>query len=136
MADCELNYLRLLGLCPALDAVDMHSFVLDDRRQRRFIIRVLERFRYTIELEIAEQAPSQAAWLGLPVMRVRLYQDARLAEVVGFHGVSRVHPRYPYPNRVMHQPDEKAQWNRFLAEWLSIVADTGYAVSEPFVAID
>ena len=140
MADCELNYQRLLGLCPGLDAADRHSFAVDGRgdtaRHRRFVVRVLDRAPYTLEVEIAEQTAAQVPWLNLPLMRVRLYRDAGLAEVVGFDGVNRIYPRYPYPNRVMHQPDEKAQWNRFLAEWLALVADAGLAVNSSFVAID
>jgi len=138
MADCELNYRRLLGLCPDLDTADRHIFVLDacgsSDRRREFVVRVRDRAPYTLEVEIAEQTPAQAPWLNLPLIRVRLYRDAELAEVVGFDGVHRIYPRYSYPNRVMHQPDEKAQWNRFLAEWLALVADAGYAVNASFAA--
>ncbi|HCK27104.1 MAG TPA: DUF1249 domain-containing protein, partial [Alcanivorax sp.] len=40
--------------------------------------------------------------------------------------------RYPYPNSHMHQRDEKAQWNRFLGEWLAHVHDFGRASGEPW----
>ena len=56
---------------------------------------------------------------------VRLYHDARLAEVTEARPFRRVNARYAYPNRNMHQRDEKAQWNRFLAEWLRHVHDHG-----------
>lgn len=140
MADCELNYRRLLGLCPDLQVADRHTFAVDDPgntgRRRRFVVRVLERAPYTLELEIAEQTHALVPWLNMPLMRVRLYRDAGLAEVVSFDGVRRVYPRYVYPNRQMHQPDEKAQWNRFLSEWLALVADAGYAESSSHVAIE
>ncbi len=136
MADCELNFQRLLTLCPGLDETLVVRIAIPGRDGREFVIRVLDRARYTTELEIHEGGQPAVPWLALPAMRVRLYHDARLAEVVGFDGVWRVRPRNPYPNRVMHQPDEKAQWNRFLAEWLSSVADSGYAVTRPFVTID
>ncbi|MBT8149178.1 MAG: DUF1249 domain-containing protein [Gammaproteobacteria bacterium] len=52
-------------------------------------------------------------------MAVRLYHDVRLAEVIAFSGKRSALASYEYPNEVMFQPDEKAQQNRFLAEWLS-----------------
>ncbi len=64
-------------------------------------------------------------------MRVRMYHDARMAEVVSCAGVRRVEPRYAYPNERMHQPDEKAQWNRFLADWLALGIDHGHALALP-----
>ncbi|MGL6349457.1 MAG: DUF1249 domain-containing protein, partial [Aeromonas sp.] len=32
--------------------------------------------------------------------------------------ISRLQPSYDYPNKKMHQRDEKEQVNLFLAEWL------------------
>ena len=136
MADCEANYARLRRLFPAMGARDHHSVALDDRGDRHFVLRVLERSPYTSLVEVVERAPEPWPWLGFPAMRIRLYHDARLAEVVGFDRVGRIRPRYPYPNAVMHQPDEKAQWNRFLAEWLSMALGSGYAVSSPHEFVD
>jgi uncharacterized protein YqiB (DUF1249 family) len=136
MADCEANYARLRRLFPAMDSRDHHGFALADRGDRHFVLRVLERSPYTSLIEVAERAPGRRPWLWFPAMRVRLYHDARLAEVVGFDGVGRVRPRNPYPNKVMHQPDEKAQWNRFLAEWLSMAMGSGYAVGSPHAFVD
>jgi uncharacterized protein YqiB (DUF1249 family) len=136
MADCEANYVRLRRLFPAMDDVDGQVFSVDDRGGRQFAIAVLERSPYTSLIEVAERIREPAPWRCFPVIRVRLYHDARLAEVVGFDRTRRIRPRYPYPNRVMHQPDEKSQWNRFLAEWLSIAIHTGYAVDSPYEFID
>lgn len=60
-------------------------------------------------------------------MTVRLYHDARLAEVTAADRFRRVPARHDYPNPAMHQPDEKQQWNRFLAEWLRHLRDHGRA---------
>ena len=58
-------------------------------------------------------------WLPVPQLEVRVYHDARMAEVVSAENARRLHIRYPYPNAAMHQPDEKSQLNLFLGEWLS-----------------
>jgi len=51
-------------------------------------------------------------------MAVRLYLDARMAEVVSC-GAERVRLlKYAYPNEHMYSPDEKNQINRFLGKWL------------------
>jgi uncharacterized protein YqiB (DUF1249 family) len=42
-----------------------------------------------------------------------------MAEVVCRKQRSQLRGSYRYPNRQMHQPDEKAQLNRYLSEWLS-----------------
>ncbi|HET8711668.1 MAG TPA: DUF1249 domain-containing protein [Spongiibacteraceae bacterium] len=114
LAECEANYWRLERL--------LHAFREDDRRfaldsQVQMHVRVVERSPYTTLLEI-EQVQTAIAAL-TQGLSVRVYHDAQLAEVVAFAHLRRVQPRYDYPNPAMHQPDEKAQWNRFLGEWLS-----------------
>jgi len=42
----------------------------------------------------------------------------RMAEVCAAQQISRLQPRYDYPNKNMHQRDEKEQVNLFLADWL------------------
>lgn len=113
-AECEANYWRLDRL--------LHAFREDDRlfaigSHLHMHIYVKERSPYTTLLEIV-QAPTAIASL-VPCLNVRVYHDAQLAEVVSFAQLRRVLPHYDYPNPAMHQPDEKAQWNRFLGEWLS-----------------
>jgi hypothetical protein len=53
-------------------------------------------------------------------MSIRLYHDARAAEVISSQGIRQVKPRYDYPNTNMHQEDEKQQINQFLNEWLHL----------------
>lgn len=136
MADCEANYARLRQLFPAMDRSDRHHFGLPGGDEQIFVLRVLERSPYTCEVEIARLGSGGSRWLTFPAIKIRLYHDARLAEVVGFNRVRRIKPCYPYPNSDMHQPDEKAQWNHFLAEWLSICIHNGYAVDSPYEFAD
>lgn len=55
-----------------------------------------------------------------PRMSIRLYHDARMAEVISSQDIHQVKPRYDYPNKHMHQQDEKQQINQFLNEWLHL----------------
>lgn len=129
-AECEANYWRLEKL--------LHAFREDDRcfaigEHLQMHIWVQERSPYTTLLEIA-QAPTAILSLA-PSLSVRVYHDARMAEVIAFAHLRRPLPRYDYPNPAMHQPDEKSQWNRFLGEWLSHCLQHGVPMDRPLSEI-
>jgi uncharacterized protein YqiB (DUF1249 family) len=53
-----------------------------------------------------------------PVVKVRLYHDAKMAEVISAQNIGSLQPSYRYPNIKMYQKNEKEMVNIFLAEWL------------------
>ena len=117
MTQCEENYARLLPLMKALGERDsMAVDVGHDLHPHTLQMRVLERSPYTTTVRLEDQELLET----LPASRltVRMYHDARLAEVTEARPFRRVNARYAYPNRNMHQRDEKVQWNRLLAEWV------------------
>ena len=61
---------------------------------------------------------------------MRLYHDARMAEVCVSQQISRLQSSYHYPNEKMHHRDEKEQCNHFLAEWLRFCLAHGYGAFE------
>ncbi|WP_158527238.1 DUF1249 domain-containing protein [Pelagibaculum spongiae] len=95
----------------------------------RLLIKVTQRCRYTTMLEL-QQPQKQAFWLPDIVMQLRLYHDARLAEVTGYQNVRNIKTCYEWPNPKMLQPDEKVQQNQLLAEWLELCLQHGW-LSEP-----
>lgn len=139
---CESNYLLLIRLTQNLDTVgsEVH-FAISERLH--YCIRILEVTRYTCVAEVeqhqekmgdlghlaAENAQESLAIKKLltPKIQVRMYHDARLAEVTTSQGVNRLKARYDYPNDKMHQPDEKYQSNAFLGHWLHICLQYGMA---------
>lgn len=137
MAQCELNYARLQRLLPGSCAGARRSAVSREAREVRvgeglwFSIVTVDAGPYTTTVRIDQRrAEGAPALLSAPHLTVRIYHDARLAEVVGFCERRRVWPRYDYPNADMLQPDEKAQWNRFLGEWLSLCLHHGWVGEE------
>jgi uncharacterized protein len=133
MAECDANYLRLMKLFPRLREADVSEFgIVLSAQPHRVQLRVTERGPYTTTVEI-RQLP-RAPWNHRPLMVVRLYHDARSAEVAECHGARHFRAVYDYPNRQMHLPDEKAQVNRFLTEFLSMCLHHGVAVTEPVSA--
>lgn len=117
---CEANYARLMRLLP-----NMRS----GHQARRVALSQGEHLLGVLNLEVQESCPYTTTlcvrqehslpWLPVPQLEVRVYHDARMAEVIGAENARRLNIRYPYPNAAMHQPDEKSQLNLFLGEWLS-----------------
>ncbi|WP_220495604.1 DUF1249 domain-containing protein [Oceanospirillum sediminis] len=131
MAECEGNYIRLLKLLPDLDENDQWQFTVSDNAMHLgdLAIKVTERSKYTTLLRIWHQ-DDWGGWLQQPELSVRMYHDARLAEVVGYQKQRHFDGRYRYPNPRMRQPDEKMQINQFLAEWLNHLQQFGHS-AEP-----
>lgn len=116
-AVCEANFYRLRQLMPDMAETDESHIVLDAAGEpQRLVLQVLERCPYTTTLRLRHEKQHQ--WLTPPSMEVRLYHDARMAEVIVVHQRRRFRSVYPYPNEQMLQPDEKFQLNQFLGEWL------------------
>lgn len=133
MAQAEANYLRLLKLLPDLDTCDRREFqLMHDQHRVRIRLEVDERFAYTTSVVVSQQHEQASRWLAAPKLVVRLYHDARVAEVICTRQRRQLAGVYPYPNRQMHQPDEKAQLNAFLGEWLSHCLAQGQVLEEVF----
>lgn len=124
---CEVNYMLLLRIIANHEVVgEQREFFVSDFLNYR--IAVNEVTRYTTLITINQQASIEGYDLAeffKPQMVVRLYHDARMAEVISNQYVSQIKPRYDYPNDRMHMPDEKQQVNCFLKEWLQLCLQLG-----------
>jgi hypothetical protein len=133
-AECETNYLRLLKILPDFNTEDSRRLALlsDSGQERCFQFFIFERARYTTMLEIAEFG-ANPEWGLSASFSVRLYHDARMAEVVAFQHERNIEPFSNYPNPRMFLPDEKSQWNFLLGEWLTHCLTHGYNTEKAFV---
>ncbi len=114
------NYLLILKLLPELDSERPYFFHLDNGCYQ---LSVCEQTQYTSVLDIENIASSvviddESATSLTPRLKVRLYHDAQMAEVLASRQIRYFKSRYDYPNRLMQQPDEKYQINKFLTQWL------------------
>lgn len=117
----ETNYAKMNALIPRDPSVgDTRSYQVSDLSYQ---IEIKEVTRYTTLVDVC-QCDIRPIF-PLPRMLVRLYHDARVAEVCSSEQISRVKPRYDYPNAKMMQKDEKFQLNQFLGEWLSFCLKHG-----------
>lgn len=116
LATCENNYACMLRLLPDCDSEDL-TYEFSINSKLTYKITILDSTRYTSTLKVAQIDTSTPTFLR-PTMVVRLYHDARVAEVLESQRTSQLKPVYEYPNLKMHQRNEKFLVNVFLAEWL------------------
>lgn len=140
---CERNYAQLRFFLPG--AVAAHhgmsrqsgtanpagsgnpgdSKVIQINEFEGYRIKLLELCKFTTTIRIEHVSDNTLGWLR-PQFEVRLYHDARLAEVVSCQQVRRFKAVYDYPNIEMMQPDEKRQINLLLRDWLMLCQRQGY----------
>ncbi|WP_028023591.1 DUF1249 family protein [Enterovibrio calviensis] len=119
----ETNYAKLLRLMPRQD--DVGEFCVYDIQGNEFQLDVVESTRYTTLLDIWQRG--EIPHYLRPRLTVRMYHDARVAEVCTSQQISRIQPSYDYPNPRMHQRNEKHQINAFLSDWLGHCLRNGIA---------
>lgn len=114
---CELNYLRLMRLCPDLRIVPHRELFAGSRGQFGLFIEITERSAFTTMVRL-DLKMAGMPWAGLQNLQLRVYHDARMLEVAfcDERRIGRI--RYRYPNALMYMPDEKVQLNEFLGIWL------------------
>ncbi len=132
----ENNYRNLLQLFPAL--VDMETPEITIQNAQMILNVVVEECsRYTTTLTIRHAFKQQIPYLSDMTMKVRIYHDAKVAEVLSYQGEHRFEGRYDYPNPRMRHRDEKRQLNQLLQEWLNYcITHYDTFTAEPALAQD
>lgn len=127
MSLCDVNYMLLLKLLADKEKVgEKRCFYISDFLSYSIVVN--EVTRYTSLVTMSQElniAGSSVVDFLRPKMVIRLYHDARMAEVISNQDIRNVKPRYEYPNKAMHLPDEKQQMNIFLKEWLQLSLQLG-----------
>nr|WP_275658990.1 DUF1249 domain-containing protein [Shewanella sp. Isolate11] len=82
-------------------------------------VKLLENTQYTQLIEISRSI-GLPQLVDTPKVVVRVYHDAKLAEVLTSRQIYRLRAVYDYPNVRMYHRDEKYQVNAFLEELLKI----------------
>jgi len=131
---CETNYLQLIKLLP-VNFTRRQSYAFSAGQNIDYQIDVLEQSPYTSLLRVRQLCENQPDFM-TPIIRVRLYHDAKLAEVCASQHIFHFQPKYDYPNDKMHHKDEKLQVNLFLADWLKFCIEHGYCRQQIFKAND
>lgn len=113
----ENNYSRLICLLPA--SIELSCpFMLAVEGMFTVRIELLEKSRYTCLVSLQCCWDIEGPWIDKPYMRVRLYHDAQVADVIASQQYSGFHARNVQPNPKFFGVYEKRQVNLFLGEWL------------------
>lgn len=130
-AQCELNYHLSVSLMPGLRDGQGEWLFNVGHPAVHVSIQLQEAAPYTTTVDIRQAARSHGELafnqIGTPRIRVRLYHDVEMAEVIAWDNHRHWLALYDYPNRRMYLPDEKLSINRFLGEWLSHCLKLGIA---------
>jgi len=151
MAVCDANYIRLLKLLGNSRSLNRRLVTMPqigigaNREQVTVSIEVVEEFKYTSTVSVKQLLTKhcigknsdknssnivsinkdQSALYKAPEMIIRVYHDAKTAEVMSYQNQKYFKAVYPVPNKFMYQRDEKEQLNLFLAEWLNLCINEG-----------
>lgn len=126
MALCASNYAKLSRLVDSVELEVGQGFKLEIDKQPNLLISLEQKSKHTATYKLLQNEKD------ISLKRqylVRMYHDAKVAEVLSGLNQGMLPPVYPYPNTLMKQPDEKIQLNRFLSEWLSFCLEFGQAHS-------
>jgi len=115
---CELNYKKLVHMLPDITVFEHMTLIAEDHGLS-VIVDVNERTPYTTLVTLKSCYIMCSEFSPETTMQVRMYHDAKVAEVVVIQGHQRIRPHYAYPNSDMYYPDEKKQNNRLLADLLA-----------------
>lgn len=113
----EANYQRLMQLVPDLRA--MTGVIVSRNEDKTGIcLTVIEHCKYTTTIALTHYLRMDGKMVPDLDMKIRVYHDAQVAEVIGYQHESRFASYYPYPNPRMRHHFEKRQINLFFSEWL------------------
>lgn len=116
----EHNFALLTEVLPAFTEVGQ-SGGLERGAGDRLSYEVVETGRYTAEVDLTYSLGGDQTLLPDLRMRLRVYYDAQLAEVIAYQGLRRILSEYPFPNKRMLYRDEKRQANLLLYDFLSSI---------------
>ena len=126
----EENFAKLMLLLDGLEHIH-DSASLEAQGLPRVTLAVLEKSVYTTTITLSQSFGFDEEFLRPQYMKIRIYHDAQVAEVLGYQHAVQFRTFYPYPNPKMYQPYEKRRVNQFLGEWLHYCLDNGYRLLVP-----
>ncbi len=121
----EINYRLLLKLVTELDALP-DEVLLQGDESHVVTVSVVERCKFTTSITLRHDLKSHDLFVTNPSVKIRIYHDARLAEVVACQQGSKFFAVYPFILAKVPFQNEKRDVNLFLREWLNHCLAQGY----------
>lgn len=121
---CESNYQKLLKLIPDLMAFKETAIGLAPHHTTLHL-EIIERTPYTLTLELSHCFDKSLA----PAVKIRIYLDAQLAEVLSDHARAGVAQVFKDPGLSREIMNYKWRLNYFLQKWLDHCLKKDYLFS-------
>ena len=113
--ECELNYWRVMRLVDDSERLDtQHSIPCYQHSVAQLKVIEVTKFTSTLSIALEKAGPE---WLPHITFKVRIYRDARMAEVIEWCS-DRTIPWALTEKKGLQSRDEKWQWNLFFSELL------------------
>jgi len=119
----EDNYQALLRLIPDMD-VDVAILSAFDELPDLHM-KVLERGKYSLTVAFLHVLDDEKIVPDM-FLKIRVYHDAQVAEVLSYQNKTAFTRIYTYPNKKLRYPIEKRRVNQFFSEWLAYSISRGY----------
>lgn len=122
---CEENYAKLLRLIP--DLLSMQQNAVGVAQQKMALqLQIIERNPFTLTIELNHCFDQQVDVLLLPAIKIRVYQDAKSAEVLSDYVRADVAKVVKDPSQSVAIMNYKWRLNYFLAKWLDHCLSANY----------
>jgi uncharacterized protein len=114
---CESNFRKIFQLIPDLLGLqeNANGFAVNDSALH---LEVIERTPYTMTVELSHCFGVGLEELVEPAVKIRIYLDAKLAEVLSDHVRAKVSDVYKDPAQSLDIMNYKWRLNYFLQKWL------------------
>lgn len=127
---CESNYQKLFSLIPDLCSFTNKATGKTKNQPSLYLI-VIERSKHTITVELSHKFNRNLVEVMEPAVKIRVYLDANLAEVLRDHERPAVSRVYRDPAQSVEIMDYKWRLNYFLQKWLDHCLLTDYKFRSP-----
>ena len=131
---CESNYHKLLQLIPNLQAFNAEAIGYADQKPNLHL-QIVERSSYTITLQLSHCFDKDLELLRVPDVKIRLYLDAHMAEVLRDYKRPAVRNIYKDPKQSIEIMNYKWRLNYFLQKWLNHCLSIDYLFEEPLESV-
>ncbi len=122
---CESNFQKLFSLIPNLCSFQKHA-TGETTNKPALYLKVIDRTQHTLTVELSHCFNKNQDKFMEPAVKIRIYLDANLAEVLKDHKRTDVSKVYPDPGKTLEIMDYKWKLNYFLQKWLDHCLQKNY----------
>jgi len=127
---CESNFQKLFCLIPDL-CFFQNEAAAETADNPTLHLKIIDRSKHTLTVELSHQFNKQLETFMEPAVRIRIYLDACLAEVIKDHARPMVSTVYKDPAQSVEIMDYKWRLNYFLQKWLDHCLQNDYKFRAP-----